>query len=414
MRSTASTLLLWGMTILLGATQACAETATLRRGLEEANFYPGGYDGVSDNTIFYYSPPAGHAAEPEIYMRSSDGAYGSLRIANQNTNIRNLLRFDLSAMSGQGVEVTSAGTLVLTKSGGLSAGLTYGVFQIAPENAGWQESTNNLLANPTNTNPSYQNKANQGDPTWFYKSIDATLDPYTTTAETDTTSEKWFSQQTTVAKIGSTPEGYANTGGLWNPIDLIDQDPNTVASNYLTMGNMDPIDSGEFPDLILDQIVLEIPKEMVQSWIDDPASNAGMLGKFISPTSFSADLYSSENGQSEYRPTLIFDYSISAGLAGDFNDDGSVTLADYTIWRDQLGANESVLPVGSGDNSGTVDIGDYNLWKSNFGAPGAIGTISVNQIPEPTSAALCLVAMAIAVGYRTSTPQRRVGKRSRK
>lgn len=37
-----------------------AATATLTRGVPESVFYPGGYTGTADNTIYYYSPSSTH------------------------------------------------------------------------------------------------------------------------------------------------------------------------------------------------------------------------------------------------------------------------------------------------------------------------------------------------------------------
>ncbi|WP_425400018.1 PEP-CTERM sorting domain-containing protein [Aeoliella sp.] len=82
------------------------------------------------------------------------------------------------------------------------------------------------------------------------------------------------------------------------------------------------------------------------------------------------------------------------GLAGDFNGDNVVNLADYTVWRNNLGADESVLPAGSGDGSGTVDAGDYTQWKDNFGATaGALSTVETAAVPEPSSLAIVALSM---------------------
>ena len=51
-------------------------------------------------------------------------------------------------------------------------------------------------------------------------------------------------------------------------------------------------------------------------------------------------------------------------LDGDFNDDGIVDAADYTVWRNRLGA-EVHLP--NDRTSGTVDESDYLRWKANYG-----------------------------------------------
>ena len=55
-------------------------------------------------------------------------------------------------------------------------------------------------------------------------------------------------------------------------------------------------------------------------------------------------------------------------LPGDFNADGVVSAADYTLWRNSLG---STVPPGvdaDGNGDGKIDALDYAVWKSNFGA----------------------------------------------
>jgi hypothetical protein len=82
-----------------------------------------------------------------------------------------------------------------------------------------------------------------------------------------------------------------------------------------------------------------------------------------------------------------------AGLQGDFNNDGIVNLADYTVWRDNLGAaNEGALN-GNGSNSGGVDAADYALWKTHFGATSGSVSALTSAVPEP--AALMLLAMVV-------------------
>ncbi|MCO6044107.1 hypothetical protein NG895_09315 [Aeoliella sp. ICT_H6.2] len=56
----------------------------------------------------------------------------------------------------------------------------------------------------------------------------------------------------------------------------------------------------------------------------------------------------------------------AGGLTGDYNEDGSVDLADYTVWRNTLGSTSNL--AADGDHNGVVDVGDYQLWKDNIGA----------------------------------------------
>ena len=72
----------------------------------------------------------------------------------------------------------------------------------------------------------------------------------------------------------------------------------------------------------------------------------------------------------EIRDAKIMDRMIlpDAVLTGDYNDDGIVNLADYTVWRDTLGQTVVMGSGADGDNSGQIDQGDYTAWKQTFGA----------------------------------------------
>lgn len=81
---------------------------------------------------------------------------------------------------------------------------------------------------------------------------------------------------------------------------------------------------------------------------------------------------------------------------GDYNGDGTVDAADYTVWRDTLDQTVATPGEGAdGDLSGTIDQGDYNFWKVNFGAvvpPGA-GAVAASVVPEPTTLMLTGIAV---------------------
>ncbi|QDT69582.1 Quinoprotein glucose dehydrogenase B precursor [Planctomycetes bacterium MalM25] len=53
-------------------------------------------------------------------------------------------------------------------------------------------------------------------------------------------------------------------------------------------------------------------------------------------------------------------------LVGDYNDDGVVNAADYTVWRD-VERFEGDHPA-DGDNDGYVNDADYDYWRLNYGA----------------------------------------------
>jgi beta-glucanase (GH16 family) len=62
---------------------------------------------------------------------------------------------------------------------------------------------------------------------------------------------------------------------------------------------------------------------------------------------------------------VVFRPADSGAAIGDYNQDGLVDAADYTLWRDSLGAMDQ--PAIDGDGSGTVDWGDYIVWRNHFG-----------------------------------------------
>ncbi len=99
--------------------------------------------------------------------------------------------------------------------------------------------------------------------------------------------------------------------------------------------------------------------------------------------------------------SFTFDFVVAAANPdGDYNNDGTVNLADYTVWRDNLGSAD---PLPNDPNAGPVGTDAYNTWKGNFG-PGA-GAVAASQVPEPSSVAILLglvAATAMATRYRTS------------
>jgi len=73
------------------------------------------------------------------------------------------------------------------------------------------------------------------------------------------------------------------------------------------------------------------------------------------------------------------------GLTGDYNHNGTVDAADYTVWRDGLG--------------GAFVAADYDVWKAHFGETmGSGSSLSAAAVPEPTTMALILAGLALVAG----------------
>ena len=85
---------------------------------------------------------------------------------------------------------------------------------------------------------------------------------------------------------------------------------------------------------------------------------------------------------------------------GDFNGDGVVDAADYTVWMDNLGLPEDGRLHGNGDG-GTVASSDYILWKNNYQSGlGAASSLGATAVPEPSAAALLLMGLSLLVAGR--------------
>ena len=67
-------------------------------------------------------------------------------------------------------------------------------------------------------------------------------------------------------------------------------------------------------------------------------------------------------------------------LAGDFNLDGTVDAADYTVWRDQ-----------------GMPAAEYDRWLANFGA---VLPSATTAVPEPVGLAYAAVAAVLAASGR--------------
>ncbi|MCO6046771.1 pentapeptide repeat-containing protein [Aeoliella sp. ICT_H6.2] len=90
----------------------------------------------------------------------------------------------------------------------------------------------------------------------------------------------------------------------------------------------------------------------------------------------------------------------AGGLPGDFNDDGQVNLADYTVWRNNLGAASELAINSAGNGTGGVDAGDYTVWKNNFGSRVGPPWAVPATVPEPTGFALVAIGLLGVLALR--------------
>jgi hypothetical protein len=73
-------------------------------------------------------------------------------------------------------------------------------------------------------------------------------------------------------------------------------------------------------------------------------------------------------------------YVTSAGVLGDYNNNGTVDAADYVLWR-----NGGPLQ-NQGDDPSMVNDADYTFWRSRFGATSGSGAaVGAVAVPEPAA-----------------------------
>lgn len=93
------------------------------------------------------------------------------------------------------------------------------------------------------------------------------------------------------------------------------------------------------------------------------------------------------------------------GKPGDYNQNGTVDAADYTVWRNKAGAPAGTLPNDTA--GGVIGTAQYNLWKANFGLAGS-GSLAVAAVPEAATG-WSLTAILFAAGEVLPRRCRRFG-----
>jgi hypothetical protein len=81
-------------------------------------------------------------------------------------------------------------------------------------------------------------------------------------------------------------------------------------------------------------------------------------------------------------------------IPGDYNQDGHVDAADYTVWRDTLGQSVAAGTHADGDGDGTISSADYDVWKTHFGRTTSGNGLGASTAPEPSSLVLLFVGIA--------------------
>jgi hypothetical protein len=148
--------------------------------------------------------------------------------------------------------------------------------------------------------------------------------------------------------------------------------PEPLFYGYTGNGAAEPDDAGEtgwllgqapeIKDLGLWRI--DLNTMAVQAVVESGGSHFGLLA-VGGPNHHQFGFRSSQVGSFSEPPRLQLSYSVPPIQSADYNGDGAVDAADYTVWRDTLGSMSDFRADGT--NDGHVGPEDYALWKSQFG-----------------------------------------------
>ena len=118
----------------------------------------------------------------------------------------------------------------------------------------------------------------------------------------------------------------------------------------------------------------------IGDWVDMGAFTGEPITFSVSYVSAGISKHLGE-GQYAKMDNIGFGEVGAASLVGDYNGDGTVGAADYTVWRD-------------GDSPDSTTAA-YALWVANFGQSTASGS-EADLVPEPATLLLALLALVAA------------------
>jgi hypothetical protein len=183
----------------------------------------------------------------------------------------------------------------------------------------------------------------------------------------------------------------------------------------------DPADFGQFSNMLVTFTSIHgidiniFAPDLFPPLAGGPVSFHADFAKFTPPTIFASDALPTNTALGpgsfdDSNVTLLppagaisgsglTSLTLTAVLPGDYNENGVVDAADYTVWRNHLGAPAGTL---SNDvDGGTISQAQYNTWKANFGSTGTLGSAGseIPAVPEPATAALVVVeGLMVVVG----------------
>jgi hypothetical protein len=211
-----------------------------------------------------------------------------------------------------------------------------------------------------------------------------------------------------IAQLTSDPALRATLRGLYGNINSIDAWVGGVAEDHVAGSSVGAMVMAS----LVDQFTRLRDGDRL-FYVGDADLQSALVEGVIDLDSITlADIIRLNTGITNLQDNVFF--AATPGLAGDFNFDGVVDTADYTIWRNAVGVEVAPFQGADATGDGLVTQADYDVWKSHFGmrlevgaAAGAMGT---RAVPEPATAIpMVAIVLGVAAGLGRGRGLRRGG-----
>jgi hypothetical protein len=177
------------------------------------------------------------------------------------------------------------------------------------------------------------------------------------------------------------------------------------------IGNDFDADSGSTVNIYATQLVFD-GEDSTDEWaaifMENPFEisdrDVTFSGLLADGSPFDFRLNSTNLANTDYfHPNAHLILTLVSTTPGDFNDDGIVNAADYTVWRNALGTDVAIRgKFGDGNFDGQVTQADYFVWKKYFGESGDGSGASFEErfpfaVPEPVGILQLFIAATIGI-----------------
>ena len=86
-------------------------------------------------------------------------------------------------------------------------------------------------------------------------------------------------------------------------------------------------------------------------------------------------------------------------LLGDYNQNGVVDAADYTVWRDTQGLSVTLGTGADGNFDGVITGADFTVWRSHFGQSSGSGAYVAESLRDSE------MAVSERLPYHAAVPE---------